>query len=58
MILAKKMRPETKISPLASLSFVLVIAGIVLGENELVGYTLIGLGLVIAFVDIFKKSKK
>ncbi|MCX6737875.1 MAG: hypothetical protein NTY11_00390 [Candidatus Parcubacteria bacterium] len=58
MIFMKKMRPGAKLSPLAGLAFVFLIAGIIFGENRLIGYILIGIGLIIAIFDIIKKFKK
>jgi len=58
MIFLRKKKPEAKLSPLAGLSFAFIIAGIIFGENRLVGYGLIGIGLLLALIDIVKKSKK
>ncbi len=58
LIFTKKIKPETKLSPLAALSFAFVIAGIIFGESRLVGYSLMGIGVLIALVDIVKKFKK
>lgn len=57
-IFVKKIKPETKLTPLAAFSFAFVIAGIVFGENRLVGYSLMGIGVLIAFFDAIKKLKK
>jgi hypothetical protein len=43
---------------LDGLSFVFVIAGIVFGDDRLIGYGLIGVGIILAVVDIIMKSKK
>ncbi len=58
LILAKKVRPESKLSPLAGLAFGFILAGICLGESRLIGYGLMGVGVLIAFIDIAKKLKK
>lgn len=58
MLFTKKVRPETKLSPLAGLAFAFVIAGIFFSESRLIGYSLMGIGVVIALFDIAKKSKK
>lgn len=52
----KSGRP-TRLTPLAGLAFVLVLAGIVLGERQLIGYGLIAVGVVLALVDIWNKSR-
>jgi hypothetical protein len=34
-----------------------VLAGILFGENRLVGYALLGIGVILAVIDIVRKSK-
>ena len=58
LIFTKRMRPESKLSKLASLAIVFIIAGIVFGESWLVGYSLMGIGLALALIDIINKFKK
>ena len=58
MIFIKKTRPQSKLSTLAALSFVFIIAGIFFGESRLVGYGLISIGVLLALIDIVKKLKK
>ena len=52
----KSGRP-TRLTPLAALAFVLILAGIVLGQDRLVGYGLIALGVILALIDIVLKSR-
>lgn len=47
-----------RLSPLASLAFILILAGMIFGGNRFIGYGLIGLGLILAVADIYKKSKE
>jgi len=54
---ARKKKKE-KLTPLAALAFVFVFAGIVFGETRAVGYSLMGIGVVLAVIDIIIKSKK
>ncbi len=49
--------PHNRVSPLAGLAFGFVIAGILFGENRLVGFTMLGIGAVLAVIDIFRKRK-
>jgi len=49
--------PRKPISKMATFALVFVVAGIVFGENRLLGYSLIGIGVVFAIIDIIKKSK-
>lgn len=53
-----KGRAENRLSPAASLAFGFIIAGLVFGENRLVGYSLMGAGVVLAVVDIAIRSRK
>jgi len=45
------------LTPLAGLSFGFVLAGIVFGENRILGYSLIGIGVLLAVIDIFRKKR-
>jgi len=47
-----------KVSLLGGLGLMFVLAGIIFGESRLVGYTLIGIGVLLAVIDIIIKSKK
>jgi hypothetical protein len=53
----KGKRSGARLSPLAGLAFGFVLAGILFGENRLVGYGLMGIGVLLALVDIFRKQK-
>jgi len=52
----KSGRP-TRVTPLSGLAFACVFAGILLGEERLIGYGLIAVGVVLALVDIWHKSR-
>ena len=54
----KKNKKQKRLSTLTGLSFVFVIAGIVFGDDRLIGYGLIAVGIILAVVDIIMKSKK
>ena len=56
-VLGKKSK-EKRLTPLASFAFAFVLAGILFGENRLIGYGLMGVGVILAIVDIFNKSRK
>jgi hypothetical protein len=51
-------RRETKLTPLAGLAFGFVLAGIFFGDDRLIGYGLMGIGVVLAIVDIYNRSRK
>ncbi len=57
VILGRK-KEQKPLSKLAALAFLFVIAGIVFGDDRLIGYSLIGTGVILAIIDIVKKSKK
>lgn len=45
------------LSTLAAVAFGFVLAGIIFGENRAVGYSLMGIGVVLAVIDIYIKHK-
>ena len=56
MLIVKKQKPERKLTKLAALSFIFLIAGLFSSESRLIGYGLIGIGIVLAVVDIIKNK--
>ena len=48
---------EKRLTPLAGLAFAFVLAGIIFGENRLIGYAFLGAGVLLALVDMFRQSK-
>jgi hypothetical protein len=52
--LSKKPR---RLSKLAIIGFLLIISGVVFGDNRLIGYSLMGCGIILAVIDIFRKLK-
>jgi lysylphosphatidylglycerol synthetase-like protein (DUF2156 family) len=57
LFLARHKKQETRLSRLAALAFSFIITGLFLSRKELVGYSLLGVGLVLAIVDIIQKRK-
>jgi len=53
-----KNKKDKKLSPLAGLAFAFVLAGIVFGDDRIIGYGLMGIGVVLAVIDMILKSKK
>jgi hypothetical protein len=49
---------KTRPSRGAFLAFPLIVAGILFGENRLIGYVLMGAGVLLAFIDIVVRYKK
>ena len=59
VFLVKKKKKEPKLTPLAALAFAFIFAGILfVGQGRLVTYSLMGIGVVIAIIDIISKLKK
>jgi|MTBAKMStandDraft_1061839.scaffolds.fasta_scaffold11216_2 hypothetical protein len=56
LYIANRRKPEKGLSRLAALSFAFIIAGIIFGENRLVGYSLLGIGVLLAVVDTYYKQ--
>ena len=54
----RKNKKQKRLSRLASLSFVFVIAGIVFSDNRLIGYNLFGVAIILGVIDIVLKLKK
>ncbi len=50
-------RKEQGMTPLAGVAFACVIAGILFSADRLVGYSLMGLGVLLAVVDMLNKAK-
>jgi hypothetical protein len=55
--MARKERKENRLSLLAGLAFAFVLAGLFLGESRTLGYGLMGIGIILAVIDIFRKSR-
>lgn len=50
-------RRVNRLTPLAGLAFAAVVSGIVFSDDRLVGYSLLGLGVVLAVFDILNRSR-
>ena len=53
----KKGEAGKPLSPLAGIAFAFILAGLFFGENQLVGYGLMGIGIVLAVIDIIMKLR-
>ncbi len=53
-----RQRRANRLTPLAGLAFACVVAGIVFSDDRLVGYGLLGAGVVFAVIDIFNGSRR
>jgi len=52
-----KNRKKNRLTPLASLAFPFVLAGIFFGDERFISYGLMGVGVLLAVIDIFNKSQ-
>jgi len=52
-----KQGTKTRLTPLASFAFAFVLAGILFSENRLIGYSLMGVGIILAIIDMVNKLK-
>jgi hypothetical protein len=50
-------RSQNHITPLAGLAFGFIVAGILFGENRFIGYSFLGIGVIVAIIDIFASKK-
>jgi hypothetical protein len=55
-IAAKSQKPK-KLSPIASLAFGFILAGIIFGDDRLIGYSLLGIGVILSVVDIIRLER-
>jgi hypothetical protein len=58
IIVVNRKKGVRKLTPLAGIAFVFVLAGIFFGSDRVVGYILMGIGVVFAVIDIFKNLKQ
>lgn len=47
-----------QLTPLAGLAFGFVLAGILFGEERIVGYSLLGAGVLLAVIDMIMKLRR
>ena len=47
-----------RLSPLASIAFIFIIAGIFFSDDRVIGYGLMGIGIAVAIVDIIVKRRR
>lgn len=49
---------RNRLTPLAGLAFAFVVAGVLFGDNPLIGYGLMGVGVVLAVIDVVRRSTR
>jgi hypothetical protein len=58
VFVAGKNRKGKSLTPLAGLAFGFLLAGLFFSDDRFIGYGLMGVGILLAAVDIFNKSKQ
>jgi len=59
MVFCVTASPKNKrLSPLATLAFILILIGLLFEGNRLIGYGLIGVAIILSVADIFRKPKE
>lgn len=58
LFFVKKNKRQKPLTPLAGIAFAFVLASMLFGDSRLIGYILIGIGVLLAIVDAIIKSKK
>ena len=58
LVIFVKKKKQKRLTPLAGLALVFVLAGIVFGDSRAVGYGLMGIGVLLAIIDMVIKSRK
>ncbi len=53
-----KQKKEKPFTILASLAFAFVLAGLLFGEERWLGYGLMGIGVILAVIDIVMKARR
>jgi heme A synthase len=54
----RKDKKSKRLTPLAGLAFGFILAGIIFGDDIIISYSLMGIGVILAIIDIFKHFKK
>jgi len=57
LVFIRGRKAANRITPLASLALAFVLGGIFFGEDRLVGYGLMGIGVILAVADILNRSR-
>ncbi len=58
LVVLGKGRLKNRITPLAGFAFAFIVAGAVFGENSFIAYSLMGVGVLLALVDMFRRSRQ
>jgi hypothetical protein len=56
-VIGRRYKKVKKLSPLAGLAFAFIVAGLFFGDDRVLGFGLLGVGIVLAVSDIIAKSR-
>ncbi|NCA99142.1 MAG: hypothetical protein EOM08_04335 [Clostridia bacterium] len=51
-------KKQKRLSPLAAISFAVVLAGLLLFDNRIIGYSFIAIGIILSIIDAMKKGNQ
>ena len=54
---AAKRQKGKRLTQLAGLAFGFVLAGILFGDDRFIGYSLLGIGVILSVIDMFRKLR-
>jgi len=57
VFLVAKKRQQNRLTPLAGVAFGFILAGIFFGDDRMIGYGLMGIGVILAVIDIVRRLK-
>lgn len=58
LLIVGRDRKEVRLTPLAGLAFALILAGIFFGDDRLIGYGLMGVGVLLAVIDVVIRLRR
>lgn len=58
VFLVRRDKKGKRLSTLGGWALVFVLAGIIFGDDRLIGYSLMGVGILLAVIDILKKPRR
>jgi len=58
VFLSKRASERQRLSPLTGIAFAFIISGMLFEDNRLIGYILLGVGIIFAVADIIVKAQK
>ena len=56
IVFIKRGKKREKLTPLSAIAFIFVISSMLFGDSRIVAYSLIGIGIIIAVIDIFLRG--